>query len=190
MATTKTMEFLNNRDYKGLFMYAKEDVDRFYDELNCDKYEGFERSRCIWIREVLEEGLSGYYEDEMIEKGDSDYFARKAEEHFKELERAIKGYKEFNTEIGRLIFIGNYGPVKIKGIKETYYFIEVEKIDGNTGHFSNAEEVRLATEEEKEIFNKYYDSIKLKDKMLKKAIEEYEIEMKKYEKELKEVQNG
>ncbi len=100
---TKTMEFLNNKDYKGLFLYAKEDVDRFYDEIDCDKYEGFERSKCIWLKEVLEEGISERYEDEIFEIDDSDYFARKVEEHFKELERAIKGYEEFKLETGNYI---------------------------------------------------------------------------------------
>ena len=187
MATTKTMEFLNNRDYKGLFLYAKENVDRFYEEINCDKYEGFERSKCIWLREVLEEEIGGKYEDEIFEINNLDYFARKVEKYFKELERAMKGYEEFKFKTGSLILVGKYGPFILKELKETYHFMEVTRINGETGYLTNAEEVRLATEEEKEIFNRYYEPMKLKNKILKKAKEELEEAMKKYEKELEEV---
>lgn len=144
-------------------------MDRFYDEIDCDKYEGFERSKCIWLREVLEEGISERYEDEIFEIDDSDYFARKVEEHFKELERATKGYEEFKFNIGSLILVGGRGPFILKELEETYYFMVVTKVDGEIGYLTNTEEIRLAAEEEKVIFDRHYEPMKLKNKILKKS---------------------
>ncbi len=84
-------------------------------------------------------------------------------------------------------YIGKYGPFILKDLKETYHFMEVTRINGEIGYLTNAEEIRLATEEEKAIFDRHYEPIKLKNKILKKAKEELEEAMKEYEKELKEV---
>lgn len=150
----KAIEMLMNKDYAGLFNYIKEDIDRGYKELYYDNFKGWKRDSCIWLGEFLEQGLGDYYNDEIFQYEEVDYFVRKLKEYFEPLDRAMKGYESNEYKSGDFIIYNSSILFLVDGFQENYYYMKVIGITGTNGAISNDKSIRLATDSEKELFAK------------------------------------
>ena len=181
----KAIEMLMNKDYTNLFNYIKEDDNRI-SELYYEDFEGWERDSCIWFAEFLEQGLGDYYNDEIFQYEDVNFFVRTLKDYFKPLDRAMEGYKSNKYKSGDFIIYNNSILFLVDGFQENYYYMKTIGITGTNGVISNDKSIRLATDSEKELFaknkldisNKYKTFIEI-EKELKDIRNIYDAQLKK-----------